>query len=261
MSLAQPVAMFLAVWILYAADRLLDAKPLFTAPNGPELRDRHHFHHRHRRGMLWTMVAVLVPLLFLLHHMQEATLHLYVLLGGLLCAWLLLVHARPEPAVSAHRLPKELAVSLFFTAAVFIPTLAGAHGRRTALALPAVLFALVCGLNCLMLFAWEHPARRGNAHRTTQWALAHLQGIAVMASLLPCALVLASPLWNGSGDAPALPHAAVVYLACGSSSFLLLLLHFGRHRIPRLRLRALADLVLLTPVPLWLGTLALRHLA
>jgi hypothetical protein len=256
-----PVAMFLAVWMLYAADRLLDAKPLFTDPAPAHLEERHRFHHRHRGRLVPVLLAAFVPLLFLLHRTQEKVLHLYVLLAGLLGAWLLLVHARPAPSAQQHRLPKELAVGVFFPAAVFIPTVARAPQLRASLLLPALCFAGVCTLNCLFLYAWEHPRNRVDAHVTTRWALRHLQVLALTFTLVAdTVFFLASSVPNHRLLPALVPlhHPAAMFLACSLSGALLLILHAARLHISALKLRALADLALLTPVLIQLAT-ALRR--
>lgn len=259
---SDPVAMFLAVWILYAADRLLDARPLFTEAFAPGLEERHHFHHRYRGPFFAVILAAALPLVSLLHHTSEAVLHLDILLASLLGIWLLLVHARPAPSATAHRLPKELAVGLFFPAAVFIPTVARAPGLRASLLPDAVLFAGVCTLNCLFLYAWEHPRGRSTAHLTTRWAVRRLQALSLITSLSACALFVfavalpseAQPHWWLRTAHPAMP-----LLACVASGALLLALHRTRGRLSPLTLRALADFVLLTPIPIMLGMYVSLH--
>ncbi len=244
-------AMFTAVWMLYAADRLLDAKPLFTAPASLQLEERHRFHHRHGKRFVSAILCASLPLVVLLHLTSDAVLHLYVLLASLLFVWLLLVHARPAPSTTSHRLPKELAVGIFFPAAVFIPTVARAPALRPALAVCALSFALLCTLNCLFLFAWEHPHGSQHVHSTTRWAVRHLTPIAFAGALLGNGLLLG---WQPVPhvNMAAWPHAAhprAVPLACLCSGALLLLLHARRRSLSPLTLRALADLVLLTPLP------------
>ncbi len=254
-------AMFLAVFMLYATDRLLDAKPLFALPLLPELEARHLFHHKHRSAFLFAILLGCPPLAWLLRHTAEPVLHLYVTLACLLCGWLLLVHARPAPSASARRLPKELAVGLFFPAAVFIPTVGRAPSLRAPLLPLAVLFASVCTLNCLYLYAWEHPGGLAHAHPSTRWGIRRLPLLAAastLLSLLLLAAVLISPgpqrAWLGAA-----PHLGAAFLACGCSSALLMTLNARRGRLPPLLLRALADLVLLTPVPILLAVRSLRH--
>jgi len=221
----EPAAMFVAVWMIYAADRLLDARGP-TLSEG--LEERHRFHHAHRNGFLSVIGLAALALIYLLRRIDARALYLYALLATLLGVWMLLIHARGR---DSQRLPKEIAVGLFFPAAVFIPTVA----RE-----PAVLFAGVCALNCLLLYAWEHPedrSDRSGAHITTRWAVGHLGTLAAV--LVVAAGVLAAMRQSG----PA--------LACGLSVGLLWGLHRMRRRVGAVHLRAAADLVLLTPL-LWL---------
>ncbi len=255
-------AMFLAVWTLYAADRLLDAKPLFTTPSNAELEERHRFHHRHRSAFLGAILSAAIPLVLLLHFTRDAVLHLYVLLASLLGVWLLLVHARPAPSTASHRLPKELAVGLFFPAAVFIPTVARAPVLRPSLAVCALCFATLCTVNCLFLFAWEHPGGGLHAHATTRWAVHYIAPITWISCCLESMAVIAAR--SDAGVAPMLhvsrlSHGTAPLLACALSSGLLLLLHTCRSRLSPLSLRAMADFVLLTPIPVALGSLLCSH--
>jgi len=76
-----------------------------------------------------------------------------------------------------------------------------------------VLLAAVCTLNCLFLYAWEHPAPRSQAHWTTRWATGHLP-------------VLTLAIASAAGLIAALAAAAflcfvpnVMYYANGGSQF------------------------------------------
>jgi hypothetical protein len=180
---------------------------------------------------------------------------------------MLLIHIRPLPNGTTRRLPKELAVGIFFPAATFIPTLARTAPTAAALhtlgwlanwfrpnLLPAaILFACVCTLNCLCLYAWEHPAKPtqnqaprvqdplSSAHSTTRWATAHLTHLAlatIALSILTAAICL--PLQALTTGLPA--------LACALSASALLTLNTYRNRLTPIHLRAAADLVLLTPI-------------
>ncbi len=254
-SVADPIAMFLAVWMLYAADRLLDARPMFHIPSQPGLEERHRYHHAHRNRFLAVILAASLPLAWLLYSLSAAVLQLYMLLVCLLSAWLLLVHARPASASSsAHRLPKELAVGVFFPAAVFIPTVARAPALRHALLPAAIAFACVCTLNCLFLFAWEHPYERNHAHFSTRLGARHLKHLTLLLIALTCAAA-----FRGIPRAHLPIHQRTALLACSLSGVLLWLLHGYRLRIPRTTLRALADLALLTPVPISLSLWLMRH--
>jgi len=270
-----PAAMFVAVWMLYAADRLLDAR------TDQDLEERHRFHYRHRKTFLTAIAAAAPVLALLLHQLPTATLHLYTLLATLVGTWLLIIHIQPTIPKDRHpeavlsevewtkdlrilsaeatiqrnnaRLPKELAVGLCFPAAVFIPTVAAAPQLRLALLAPAFCFAAVCTLNCLFVYAWEHPAPRNKAHATTRWGTNHL----VALSLFAIAFAIGT-LW--------VPHISLlrcgfsqlhctigltttkIPIACALSTLTLLALHHQRKHITPTNLRALVDAALLTPL-------------
>jgi hypothetical protein len=281
-----PVAMFVAVWMIYAADRLLDARALDTSTNrffldphaksvistdqrerrdpcilsaqsinstigkdsqahsSPhDLEERHRFHHRHRNRFLAVLAVAAASLVYLLPRINPRALLLYSLLATMLATWLLIIHARSHSGT--RRLPKELAVGIFFPAAVFIPTVARLPQLQLALLPAAVLFAAVCTLNCLFLYAWEHPqplTTSRHAHWTTLYAVRHLPQLAT--------LIITASLLTASLDS----NIRLPALACTLSATLLLLLHTRRHHILPVTLRAAADAVLLTPLLLlpWL---------
>jgi len=237
LPIAAPLIMALAVWMLYAADRLLDA----LDPR-QELEARHRFHHRHRSAFLTGIALGSIILAALLRHMLPEALRLYAILGALLFAWFLLIHARP----AAHRLPKEIAVGIFFPAAVFIPTVARHPELRPQLLPYAILFSAVCTLNCLFIYAWEHPHARSNAHATTRYATQHLTAFTITAFLA----ATATAITHRSGPWP-------LAAACALSAIALLTLHHYRSRIQSITLRAAADAALLTPLLL----LAAQHFA
>jgi hypothetical protein len=223
-------AMAIAVWLLYAADRLLDARTL----HGPHLEARHHFHHRHRAAFMLGIAMATLALAILLPALSLEALRLYLVEGSFLVGYFILIHATG----SAHRLPKELAVGLFFAAATFIPTISRVPALRLPLLLPAILFAGLCSLNCLFIYAWEHPASRlQGAHPATQLALRYLQPLAF--------LVMGTAVTLTFLDVR-VPRRLLVVIVL--STALLLTLHRFRHAFSSTTLRAAADLVLLTPL-------------
>jgi hypothetical protein len=304
LPLASPAAMAFAVWMLYASDRLLDARLLDAvqspsapstavpspwvggnplAPQSPtpaghgaphsthELEARHLFHHRHRPAFLLGIALAAVALAALLPSLDPAAVRLYLSEGALLFAWFLILHATR----SAHRLPKEIAVGLFFAAASFIPTVAREPALRLSLLPDALLFAALCSLNCLFIYAWEHqdlaptaalrtlaavPAKLAavpatladvpaigqssqTAHPTTRLALGHLTSLAVSIALAAAALALLGRVAPTAAPSP-------IAAACALSAALLLVLDRNRRRLSPVALRAAADLALLTPLTL-----------
>jgi hypothetical protein len=219
--------------MLYAADRLLDARLLDAAHAANELEARHLFHHRHRPAFLIGISIAVTALAALLPRLDPNAIRLYLIEGALLSGWFIILHATR----GAHRLPKEIAVGLFFSAAAFIPTVAREPNLRATLLPSAILFAALCSFNCLFIYAWEHTVPSDTTpHATTRLALAHLPALTITVAIASTALALFAP-------SPAKPIAS----ACTFAAILLLALHRNRRHFSRIDLRAAADLALLTP--------------
>ncbi len=228
------LAMFLAVWVLYAADRLLDARRLSEHPlDAGVLEARHHFHHRYRNSFLTGLLFASIALAILLPHLSTKAIRLYLILGGLVFAYFILIHATD----SAHRLPKEIAVGICFAAATFIPTVALHPNLRLPLLPSALLLASLCSLNCLFIFAWEHDSKHTIAHPITRVALHYLPQLAI--TMAAAALILSYLDRNTSWPITA---------ACTLSLLPLQLLHRYRRHVHSITLRAAADLALTTPL-------------
>jgi hypothetical protein len=238
LPLAAPLTMALAVWVLYAIDRLLDARHLSTphAAVANDLEARHLFHHRHRRAFTIGIMLAVAAMAALLPRLNASAVRLYLLEGILLVAWFLILHATS----SAHRLPKEIAVGLFFSAAIFIPTVAREPILRSALFPAALLFSALCNLNCLFIYAWEHDApqdsRMRQPHPTTRLAVEHLPALAIVVAVAGAAIALLDPL---------IPK--LIPIACALAAVALLVLDRKRRHLSNTNLRAAADLALLTP--------------
>ncbi|HXC94272.1 MAG TPA: hypothetical protein VNU92_01170 [Edaphobacter sp.] len=230
------LSMAITVWMLYAADRLMDSRLLSSDQTlDLDLEARHYFHYRHRSAFLVTIVGAAIVLAALLPHLETEALRLYLILGSLVIGYFIVIHATR----SAHRFPKEIAVGIFFAAAVFIPTIA----RRPDLRLPllpfALLFAVLCSLNCLFIYTWEHDGffNGSTPHRITSWAIRNLPTLTVLLTLAGAAVAL----FDQRASWP-IPYAIAL------SAALLLLLHNHRLAIAPVTLRAAADLALTTPL-------------
>src|SRR5215475_8453897 len=93
------LAMAVAVWTLYVADRLLDAQ----LAGREELEARHYFHSHHRFAFLAGIAAASVLLATLLPQLPPEAIRLYLILGGFVFGYFVIIHATE----SARRLPKE----------------------------------------------------------------------------------------------------------------------------------------------------------
>ncbi|MBS1798558.1 MAG: hypothetical protein JSS95_01900 [Acidobacteria bacterium] len=231
LNVSSLLAMAAAVWMLYAADRLLDGQ---ATSHTDALEARHHFHYRHRNAFLTGIAIASIVLALLLPRIPIEAIRLYLVLGGLVFGYFVVIHATS----SAHRLPKEIAVGICFAAAVFIPTVARQPNLRGTLLPSALLFAALCSLNCLFIYAWEHPSRAAQQqpHALTAAALRHLSSLAAAVGTASAvvALLHRHTLW---------PISTAIAL----SAFALVSLHRERGRLDALTLRAIADFVLLTP--------------
>lgn len=223
------VAMTAAVWMLYAADRLLDTR----GESADVLEARHHFHYRHSTTFLVGIGGASVLLAATLPSIPSEAIRLYLVLGGMVFGYFVIIHA----SQSAHRLPKEIAVGVCFAAAVFIPTVAREPSLRAVLLPPALLFATLCSLNCLFIFVWEHPTGAvPPPHPVT----------AVMLTRLPTLTAIAggiAALFAIFDHRVPWPIAMATTLSCA----VLLMVHFSRSHYDKPTLRILADLALLTP--------------
>jgi hypothetical protein len=236
LPLSSTLSMALAVWMLYAADRLMDARVLDIDPTHHEgLEARHYFHHCHRSAFLTGIVLSSIALAALLPHLEASAIHLYLILGGLVSGYFILIHATR----SAHRLPKEIAVGLCFAAATFIPTVARRPDLRLPLLPSALLFAALCSLNCLFIYFWEHEDSPADhpVHAMTRLALNNLSQLAILLALIAAALTLFA-------------HTTPWPIPCSIAyaTALLLVLHSHRLVIAPITLRAAADFALTTPL-------------
>jgi hypothetical protein len=221
----------IGTWIVYVADRLLDG----IDPDQAQLRDRHHFHARHRAAFVFAASLFGSLLVWgVLTHMNPKAFRDNLWLGGMALIYLVAVHRR------GFRFPKELAVAILFAAATAVPAWSrlGSGGLDKERLAPAiVLFALLCWMNCAGIEKWEG----GQCHRMTRWASPHLRRIATVTALLSLAAALLAPSRG----------LAAIYWAVFLSSGLLLLLDARGLRLKPLHVRIAADAALLTPLALF----------
>lgn len=223
-SIAATCALTLAVWLLYAADRLMDARKLHGV-----LEDRHRFHALHRRVFVPLMVSALPLLALLVWQTEPEVRRAWMLLGLPLMVYLAAIH------FTRLRLPKEVAVGAFFAAACAAPA-AVEHGVGAVIG-AAVAFGMLCFTNCAAIAAWEAASPRDWAemHPVTAMVARHLSAVCAV-------IVLASMMLM------AYTHVHPALRACVLSAALLMALHAGRERWSRLSQRVLADAALLTPL-------------
>jgi hypothetical protein len=232
-SLPQALLLPLGTWLLYVADRVLDG---LRQSQPALLRERHHFHARHRAAFLCAAALLGVWLAWSVRtYMRPEALRDDSYIGVFALLYLFAVHH------GVSRLPKELAVAVLFAAATAVPawsrlSQSSAPGK-VQLAPAIIFFALLCWINCVGIEKWEG----GVLHATTRWASLHLRPIVTMVALFALAAALLTPS----------PGLAAVYLAATVSSGLLFILDARSSHLSPLHLRIAADAALLTPLALF----------
>lgn len=189
-SLPGRAVLFLAVWGVYAADRVADGRRL-GAPPGASARHRFAARHGKALGMLIALAglagAAMIPFLSLRVIAGGAGLAALV---GVYFLWNQLAGNR-----FARGWAKELVIGLVFAGGCALaPWMAEPSAPRL---LPVGIFALVCTANCLLIARLEREIdiRRGESSLAVRLP-AHLRPariVAAMAGILAVALAGAWP--------------------------------------------------------------------
>jgi hypothetical protein len=198
------------VWLIYAADRVLDAL------RGSGLQARHEFYRRHWRALLPVWIAVLLA---------SALLSWFSMPTKLFDrgAWLLAIVVVYFGIVHCSRLqwPKEAAVAAIFGLGVSLAAWTGVESFYDVLTV--ILFACLCWINCAAISEWEEGAER--------WP------IGILAALIGVTAVAAL-----HRERPVLAGAEL------ASALAFVLLDRVRLKLSADALRVLADAALLSPV-------------
>jgi hypothetical protein len=229
------VALGASVWLIYVADRLLDA-----FKNDSVIAPRHRFYRLH----WWTTLQIFAAMLLVLG-LVCSYLNIYVLRNGVVMASFVAiyfgaVHAAPRRL--RHWWPKELAVGILFTAGTCLATWTKLGHEQSLIILPAIFFASLCSINCVAIEFWEWRRLRGRSgatpHLWTGWMGRRLSRVAIFLVIASCALLSSSALR---------PFFAPIMLS--ALSFWWLDRNSGRLSMDALRV--LADVALLTPLLLF----------
>ena len=213
-DLASAALLAAAVWLIYSADRMLDAW------RGIENRPRHEFYKCHWRRLLPAWAAVFILTGFVSWIALPWILFARgVCLIGAVAVYFGVVHVAPKRL--RRYWPKEAMVGVLFALGA---SLAAWNEVRTAAdILTLLLFSCLCWINCAAIEQWES----GRGHRPV--------GV-ISACIAVAALILLHqprPILGGAEAASAL---AFVWL------------DKGRPRLSLDMQRVLADAALLSPI-------------
>jgi len=239
-----PLLVALVAWPVYIADRLLDARSALLAVQLHRLRQRHHFHWRHRRTLIpMAVAAACAASCIVVFLMPVAARERNSVLAAAALAYFTGVHIRRnQPSIASPLafplMSKELLVGLLFTAACALPALSRAAAQPAFLLWPlspAVLFfTLLAWSNCHAIERWESRSKPSRSSSVFVPAIL----LALIGPLLAAILCAVHP------------RPAALVAAGAASALLLALLDRLRTRLTPLALRTAADLVLLTPLVL-----------
>lgn len=228
----------LGTWLLYVADRLLDGR---TGAPRIDLRERHHFHARHRRPLLIAAIIAIVPLAWLIVARMPATARREdAWIFAVAMIYFAIVHL---PFIRI-RFPRELVVAAVFACACAVPAWSVAGYAHTDLAVLVTLFAALCWLNCTAIHSWEsHDAQQRQSRKP-------LVTILALAIAVASAAVLLAALRN-FGElrvAAALFASAMLFFALDRDFRRSLSRRQPEEALSVLAMRILADVILLTPL-------------
>ena len=203
------VLLVLAVWLIYAADRTLDAW------TGESPRPRHEFYRRHWRALLplW-ILALAAGSALAWTRLTREMLHSGIALVIAVVLYFALLH------LGIFHKTKEAAVAVLFALGA---TLSAWTNVRTAVDIETiVLFSCLCWINCAAIEQWEGES---------EWPIAAPAGfVAVAAAML---LFSSRPVLGG---------------AVAASALCFVMLDRARRHFSRDALRVLADVALLSPL-------------
>lgn len=204
-----------AVWLIYAADRALDAW------RGAGMRPRHQFYRRHWRAVLpiWTLVLVATGWLAWTG-LPRQVFERGACLGAAVAAYFAIVHT------THRRWPKEAAVAVIFALGASLAAWTRVETRADVLTV--ILFSCLCWINCIAIEVWE---RAGWEQGEASFPVGPLSACVGLAALL----IL-------HHDRPVLGAAE----ACSAAAFVLL--DRGRLKLSPDAVRVLADAALLSPI-------------
>jgi hypothetical protein len=232
----EPVVLALCVWLVYVADRVLDALHPLLGDWEPA---RKSFYRRHLRiaaivGLC--LLSTIIPLAYCI--LRRSTFYAGLTLAIPLLFYFTLIHL--SPVRWRARWPRELVVACLFTSGTFLAIWSSNDRNSSSLWAPAILFFLLCWANCSAIETWEWQrnvlSEDSAPSRSTRWAA---RCLAVLGVVIACMALLMGYL--------ALAPIGFAGAALLSGIGLALLARWRSH-LPMNALRVSVDLALCTPV-------------
>jgi hypothetical protein len=232
----EPLVLALCVWLVYVADRVLDA---LRPAMGEWEPGRKTFYRRHLRIAVVVGVCLLsltIPLAYCI--LRRSTFYAGLTLAIPLLAYFALIHL--TPVRWRARWPRELAVACLFTSGTFLAIWTGNNRNVYSLWAPAILFFLLCWANCSAIETWEWQrnilSEDSAPSASTRWAARYLAVIGFATACLAVVMGYLALAPVGFAGAAVLSGIALALLAA------------WRPHLPMNVLRVSVDLALCTPL-------------
>jgi hypothetical protein len=240
------VSLGLAVWVIYVADRLLDAA--IHGDSGSKLEPRHAFHLKYRKYFIAGIsVASMVTLYLVVRYMQYSIYH-YLMIGSVLVAGffgLSLLSSQEADGVPHSKNILAGTTFAFGTAMMahhYLPAF-GIYQMLTSREF--ICFAVLCVLNISAIDLWEHANRSPDIEEKASDELA---------LTLPLLILGAASLFFALSDSSM--TARPFFYATLTGAALLQILNRSRSRFSMDALRVLADVAVFLPFFVFLASRA-----
>lgn len=232
------LALFLVVWVIYSADRLLDAKMLSSKKNSTT---RHNYYHQNYRVLFFiTAIIATVTAVICLTSIPFAVLKFGLMISCFVIVYF--IHRKWGRGGMIVFLPKEIFVGLVFAIGT---TLIGYTWTREIpdvfLSIPVIGFGVLCSMNCLAISVWEKDSDAFNDNSALPQLLPQFSTHFPLISLIVF-LIMSFVTYTlfRSEDFLVLLAAS---LGCGMIS----LISFFGQRFSNQLIRVLADVAVLAP--------------
>lgn len=230
------VSLGLVVWIIYAADRLLDAS--MHNEEGGKIKARHEFHRRHKGFFRIGLVVASLTALVLVVGGLSVSIYSYAVIGAILVAtfFALSFYSTLGPDELPYAKNIIAGTTFAFGTAMLAIAETSFYWKDLVFSPELICFAVLCVLNISAIDLWEHANRSIDLEIKAADELA----LTLPLTLLGGAAILFA--WR--------EHESMrpFFYAILTGAALLQILNRNRNRFSMDALRVLADVALLVPI-------------
>ena len=237
---APRLVLALTVWLIYMADRWLDGYRLSHLNPQTPCAPRHRMAITHRRLIGWLIAFTLVLTAVLsLFFLRWKILRLGLALSSLVSLYFLMRHV---PRLQRRMPAREVCVGVLFAAGTCLPAFGWLPLWSPEMLWAAVLFGLLCALNCFAISSWEKEADRAQGDDSMALSFPGLSRHMTWLALMLGGLA-------GISLAFAAPALGPLFAVIGIGALLVGALDACSNRLSILQRRLLVDWALLLPAP------------